>query len=77
MESSFSLDPRDEGGARALSELQDRGISLVAQALAQAADHVSSFFETLRTELAFYVGCINVHSKLLQKGRCQHEERKA
>jgi hypothetical protein len=65
---SFSLDPRDEGGARALSELQDRGISLVAQALAQAADHVSSFFEMLRTELAFYVGCINLHSKLLQKG---------
>jgi hypothetical protein len=65
---SFSLDPRDEGGARALSDLQDHGISLVAGALAQSADHVSSFFEMLRTELAFYVGCVNLHEALLRKG---------
>lgn len=65
---SFSLDPRDEGGARALSELQDRGISLVARAVAQSADHVSSFFSMLRTELAFYVGCVNLHEELVGKG---------
>jgi len=67
-EYSFRLHPRDEGGFRALSELNDRGINQVANALAQAADHVISFFEMLRTELAFYVGCLNLYDRLVQKG---------
>ena len=53
------LHPRDENGAKALSELNDRGINLVANALAQSTDHILSFFSMLRTELAFYVGCLN------------------
>ncbi len=64
----FSIHPRDEGGARALAELQSRGISLVATALAQSADHVRSFFTMLETELAFYVGCVNLHEQLRRKG---------
>lgn len=64
----FHLHPRDEAGARALSELRDRGINLVANALAQSSDHVLSFFQTLRTELAFYVGCLNLHARLAAKG---------
>jgi hypothetical protein len=63
----FSIDPRDESGARALGELRDRGISLVANALAQSADHVHSFFEMLRTELGFYLGCVNLHEQLTRK----------
>ena len=65
---SFSIHPRDESGSRALGALQNRGISSAANALAQAADHVSSFFSMLRTELAFYVGCVNLHEDLFQKG---------
>ncbi|MHB8595697.1 MAG: MutS-related protein [Ktedonobacteraceae bacterium] len=65
---NFSIADRDESGARALSELQDRGINLVANALAQSTDHILSFFTMLRTELAFYVGCLNVHEQLVQKG---------
>jgi hypothetical protein len=64
---SFSLDPRDEGGARALAALRDRGISLVANALGQATEHVSSFFGMLQTELAFYLGCANLHDELDRK----------
>jgi hypothetical protein len=64
----FQLHPRDESGARMLSELQNRGISLVASALGQSADHVRSFFAVLRRELAFYVGCINLHERLARKG---------
>lgn len=60
---------RDESGARALSELKDRGINLVANALAQSADHIISFFNMLRTELAFYIGCLNLHEQLAQKGQ--------
>jgi DNA mismatch repair ATPase MutS len=65
---TFNLHPRDENGARALSELRDRGINLVANALAQSSDHILSFFTMLRTELAFYVGCLNLHEQLAQMG---------
>jgi DNA mismatch repair ATPase MutS len=65
---SFQLPDRDEGGSRALSELRDRGINLVANALAQSTEHIVSFFNMLRTELAFYVGCLNLHGRLLVQG---------
>lgn len=58
----------DESGAQALSELRDRGISLVANALAQSTDHILSFFTMLRCELGFYVGCLNLHERLASKG---------
>lgn len=64
---TFRLHPRDEAGARALSDLRDRGINLVANALAQSTDHILSFFAMLRTELAFYVGCLNLYDRLGQK----------
>jgi DNA mismatch repair ATPase MutS len=65
---SFQLHPRDEAGAQALSRLNDCGVNLVANALAQSTDHILSFFQMLRTELAFYIGCLNLHSRLAQKG---------
>jgi DNA mismatch repair ATPase MutS len=65
---SFTLHPRDESGFRALSELRDRGIGLVANALARSTGHVRSFFDMLRTELAYYVGCVNLHEQLERKG---------
>jgi DNA mismatch repair ATPase MutS len=65
---TFRIADRDEAGARALSELQDRGINLVANALAQSADHILSFFVLLQTEVAFYIGCANLHNYLRQKG---------
>lgn len=61
---SFSLHPRDDHGARALGELKDIGINLVANALAQSADHIDNFFKALRTELAFYIGCLNLSEQL-------------
>ena len=65
---TFYLHPRDESGAKALSELNDTGINLVANALAQSTDHILSFFNMLRTELGFYIGCLNLHGQLLRKG---------
>jgi hypothetical protein len=52
---SFQIADRDENGFRALSELRGRGINLVANAAAQSADHILSFFTMLRVELGFYV----------------------
>jgi len=65
---TFVLDPRDENGAKALSELNDRGINLVANALGQSADHILNFFRMLRAELAFYVGSMNLQEQLARKG---------
>jgi MutS domain V len=65
---TFQLHPRDQAGARALSELNARGINLVANALAQSTDHILSFFKMLRTELAFYIGCLNLQTFLRQMG---------
>jgi len=65
---SFEIDGRDVSGHQALSELRERGINLVANALAQSADHILSFFMMLRTELGFYVGCLNLHEQLVLKG---------
>jgi len=64
----FNLHPRDDAGHRCLSELNDRGINLVANAAVQSADHILSFFAMLRMELAFYVSCLNLHDTLAAKG---------
>ena len=60
----FSLHPRDESGARALSEISDAALADVAVTTAEAADHVNAFFKMLRTELAFYIACLNLRAAL-------------
>ena len=64
---TFHIDDRDETGARILSDMRYEGISRVAIALAESADHVLSFFKMLRAELAFYIGCLNLHDRLTVK----------
>jgi DNA mismatch repair ATPase MutS len=49
-----------------MDELRDRGLGLAADALAKSAEHVQSFFRMLQRELAFYVGCVNLHERLLE-----------
>jgi DNA mismatch repair ATPase MutS len=65
---SFQLPERDENGAKALEDLRGQGINLVADALAQSTDHILSFVTMLRSELGFYVGCLNLHEQLAPKG---------
>ncbi len=64
---TFRIDNRDETGMRILSEMRHQGISRVAIAVSQSADHVLGFFKMLRTELAFYVGCLNLYGRLAAK----------
>ena len=59
---------RDEAGAQALSELRERGVNLAANALAQSADHVLGFFQQLRAELGFYLGCQTLRDRLAAAG---------
>lgn len=65
---SFTIPPRDEAGSNALSDLTNRGVNLVANAAAQSADHIESYFAMLRAELGFYVSCLNVRDVLEAKG---------
>ena len=65
---SFTIPDRDENGHRALSDLRSRGLNGVANALAQSNDHILAFFQMLRAELAFYIGCLNLREKLAAAG---------
>ena len=64
---TFTLAPRDDAGARALSELQDRGVEVASDALRASVDHVVNFFKMLRAELAFYVGALNLHEAFAER----------
>jgi len=63
----YQVADRDESGFRALEELKSRGISLVAGALAQSTDHILTFFDMLRSELGFYIACLNLRDRLARK----------
>ena len=65
---SFTIPPRDEAGGQILEDLTSRGINLVANAAAQSADHIGSYFTMLRAELGFYVSCLNLADRLAAKG---------
>jgi hypothetical protein len=65
---SFHIGDRDETSARILGELNNRGINLVANATAQSAEHIMSFLVGLQGELAFYIGCVNLHEHLTNAG---------
>ncbi|HEY1699943.1 MAG TPA: hypothetical protein VGG75_09570 [Trebonia sp.] len=61
---SFTIPDRDEAGFRTLSELTSRGVNETANSLGQATDHVRGFFQLLRAELGFYLGCLNLREAL-------------
>ncbi len=65
---TLQLQPRDEAGAQAFSELQNRGLILISDALFQSAEHVLAFLKALRAELAFYIGCLNLADRLARIG---------
>jgi hypothetical protein len=65
---TFVLPDRDEAGMRTLSDLNSRGLNGTANALAQSVDHIRSFFQLLRAELGFYLGCLNLRDRLTASG---------
>lgn len=64
----YQLAPRDEAGSRAMAELRGRGVALAAMALARSTDHILGYVSQLRTEVSFYVGCLNLAEALGRKG---------
>ena len=65
---SWTVPPHDGGSGQEIGALRDRVLALVADAVGQSTDHVTSFFQALRRELGFYVGCVNVHERLAAVG---------
>jgi hypothetical protein len=65
---SFELHPRDVHGARTLRELKSRGLACVADVMTCSATHLRRFFDSMTDELAFYLGCVNLHEELREKG---------
>lgn len=65
----FTIPARDEHGTESLARLRDRGIRAVASTLAQSTDHILAFFAALRAELAFYVACVELHERLVERGQ--------
>jgi hypothetical protein len=61
---TLQLHPRDDAGAQAFRELQNRGLGLISDALFRSAEHVLGFLKALRAELAFYLGCLNLKEQL-------------
>ena len=67
---TYFVNPRDVNGSKALQELNGRGINAVANSLAQSVDHIENFILNLKAEMAFYIGCLNLHEKLAAIGEC-------
>jgi MutS domain V len=59
---------RDVTGKQALTGLRDQAIGTVASALAESCEHIRAFFDMLRAETGFYVGCLNLHERLTARG---------
>ena len=65
---SVSISSKDEDGLKDLELRKARVISEDVNVLAQATDHVLQFFTSLRDELGFYVGCLNLKETLEANG---------
>ncbi len=63
----FVVDDSDLAGAQALSKLAGRAINDVANTVTKSAEHLQGFFERLRTELGFYLGCLNLRDALTER----------
>ncbi len=49
-------------------QLQNPALTIIADVVTEAADHVQDFFAELRTQLAFYLGCRTMRERLVATG---------
>jgi DNA mismatch repair ATPase MutS len=64
----YRIAERDEAGLQALGQIRSRGVGQIASNLGESADHILGFFQMLRAELAFHIGCLNLCERLEAKG---------
>jgi len=65
---SWTVPARDEGGLQELENIRNLALERIAKKLSVASSHVLEFVNSLRTELAFYVGSLNLWDRLKQLG---------
>lgn len=63
----FVVDRDDMAGEQALDKLAGQAVNDIASTVTQSAEHFQTFFGRLRTELAFYLGCLNLHDTLAKR----------
>jgi hypothetical protein len=63
----FVVDDGDLADAHALTQFAGRAINDVANSITRSAEHIQRFFGRLRTELGFYLGCLNLHDTLTKR----------
>lgn len=61
---TFAIADRDMTGFKALAELKGRGVNGIANVLWQTSDHLFRFCLSLKMELGFYIGCLNLKDHL-------------
>ncbi|MDI6876018.1 MAG: hypothetical protein QMC96_04510 [Methanomicrobiales archaeon] len=66
---SFAIADRDITGFQALAEMKEKSVNTVARILLQSSDHMLGFLTSLKTELAFYIGCLNLREQLIRIGK--------
>ncbi|WP_227982618.1 MutS-related protein [Nocardia spumae] len=65
---SFQVPNDDEAGSDYVTALLGRGLRSVADTVSHATDLVQRFFSDLRTELAFYLGGLNLYEAVRAAG---------
>ncbi|WP_067673755.1 MutS-related protein [Nocardia miyunensis] len=57
-------DPESESNP--IVQLQNPALRIIADVVSDATDQVQGFFGQLRTQLAFYLGCVTLHRRLIR-----------
>jgi DNA mismatch repair ATPase MutS len=65
---SFTADEHSPEELADISERHERAISEASNVLKWSATYLEDFFRMLRTELAFYIGCLNLSDRLRELG---------
>ena len=66
--STVKVELSDQNAMNTMSELRATAIAPTAGVTREATDHVLAFFRQLQVELAFLIGCANLHESLTAAG---------
>ena len=65
---SYQLQKGDDATGTDITNRYNRAINEVTNALAQSAEYLAAFFDGLRGQLAFYMGCLNFMERMRESG---------
>lgn len=63
-ERAFESIDDPEAESNPVVQLSNPALTIIADVVSDAADHVQDFFAQLRTQLAFYLGCVALHRRM-------------